>query len=77
MRRFFNQLIPFIFIGIALVAFAFGIFLLSYLFLLGAIVGLMLFAISWIRDKFFRSKNMIVKPKKKGRIIDSSDWKEL
>lgn len=76
MRQFFSQLIPFIFIGIAIVAFAFGVFILSYLFLLGALVGMVLFAISWIRNRFF-SKKEISHPKRKGRVIDSKDWKEL
>jgi len=76
MQRFVNKLLPFFFAGIAIVAFAFGIFLLAYLFLLGALVGLTLFAISWLRHKFFPPKTAVVK-KKSGRIIDSDDWKEL
>lgn len=78
MQRFLNQLIPFVFIGIALVAFAFGIVLLAYLFLLGAIVGMVLFLISWIRAKFFPDKRVTTfKRNKSGRIIDTDDWKEL
>ena len=78
MQRFLNQLIPFIFIGIALVAFAFGIVLLAYLFLLGALVGMVLFLVSWVRKKFFPDKRVSqVKRNKSGRIIDTDDWKEL
>jgi hypothetical protein len=78
MQRFLNQLIPFIFIGIAIVAFAFGIMLLAYLFFFGAIIGMILFLISWVRQKFFPPKTIVVKPKNKsGRIIDSDDWKKL
>lgn len=78
MQRFFSQLIPFIFFGIAIVAFAFGIVLLAYLFFFGAMIGLFLFLISWIRQRFFPSKKVVksVKPRK-GQIIDSDDWKEL
>lgn len=76
MQRLFNQLIPFIFIGIAIVAFAFGIMLLAYLFLFGAMVGLVLFLISWIKQRFF-TKKTITKPKRNGRTIDSDDWKNL
>lgn len=76
MRKFISQLLPFIFIGVALVALAFGIILLAYLFFIGAIVGFVLFLISWLRAKLFPSKT--IKPKEKtGRIIDSDDWKEL
>lgn len=77
MRHFINKLFPFFLAGIAIVALVFGIFLLSYLFLLGALVGLGLFIISWIRHKFFAPKSRIAIKKKTGRIIDSDDWKEL
>lgn len=76
MQRFINQLLPFLFVGIAIAAFAFGIVLLAYLFLFGALVGVALFIISWIRYKFFPPK-MPEKRKKSGRVIDSDDWKSL
>lgn len=78
MQRLLNQLVPFILAGIALVAFAFGIVLLAYLFLFGAILGFILFIISWIRNRFFPPKTITRDTRKKsGRIIDSDDWKEL
>ena len=78
MQRFLKRLIPFVLFGIALVAFSFGIILLAYLFLLGALLGLILFMIAWIKSKLFPSQ-ILAKPDKKqsGRIIDSDDWKEL
>lgn len=77
-QRLINQLIPFFLAGIAIVAFAFGIFLLAYLFLFGALIGLVLFCLSWIRKQFVKSKPpMPIKRPKKGRIIDSDDWKQL
>ena len=76
MQRFLSKLVPFIFIGIAIVAFAFGIMLLAYLFIFGAFIGLILFTISWIREKFFPNKKPL-SMKKKGRIINSDDWKKL
>lgn len=79
MQRFLTQLLPFLFIGIAIVAFAFGIMLLAYLFFFGALIGLILFIISWIREKFFSSKttNAPVKKKSSGRVIDSDDWRKM
>jgi len=77
MQRFLNQLIPFILFGIAIVAFAFGIILLAYLFLFGAIVGFILFLIAWIRNRFFPPKTLTRKKPKSGRIIDSDDWKKM
>jgi hypothetical protein len=78
MQRLLNRLIPFFLIGIALLAFAFGIFLLAYLFLFGAAVGLVLFFINLIKEKFFQP-TLSNKPKKtkQGRTIDSDDWKVL
>ena len=76
MRKLLSQIIPFLFIGIALAAFAFGILLLSYLFLVGALVGLLLFTLAWLRNRFF-PKQAVKKAKRKGRIIDSDDWRKL
>lgn len=76
MQRLINKLLPFFFAGIAIVAFAFGIVLLAYLFMLGALVGIVLFLIAWVRQKFFPKKTIVIK-KKSGRIIDSDDFKQL
>ena len=75
MRKLINRFIPFVLIGIAFVAFVFGIMLLSYLFLIGAIVGFILFMIHWIREKFFTSKKS--PSRQKGRTIDSDEWRKL
>lgn len=76
MRKFIKQLAPFFLLGIAIVAFSFGILLLFYLLLFGALVGLVLFSISWLRNKFFPSKKTTLK-KNTGRVIDSNDWHKL
>ena len=77
MKQFLNKLMPFFALGIAIVAFAFGIVLLAYLLLFGAIIGFVLFSITWLRNKFFPSKKMQQPQKKTGQIIDSDDWKKL
>lgn len=78
MQRFLNKLIPFILLGIAIVAFAFGIMLLAYLFFIGALVGLILFTIAWIKAAFFPPKKVVRHQKtKSGRVIDSDDWKKM
>ena len=76
MNRISRALVPFILFGIALVAFAFSVFILAYLFLVGAAVGLVLFLFYWIREKFFAPKP-IPKSKTTGRIIDSDEWRKL
>jgi O-antigen/teichoic acid export membrane protein len=77
MQRLFRQLTPFIFIGIAIVAFAFSVMILAYLFLFGAMIGLLLFVIVWIKDKFLTTKPKTPSVKRSGRIIDSDDWKKM
>lgn len=77
MASFISKLLPFIFLGIAIVAIAFGMLLLFYLFAIGALVGLILFIATWIRDKFFPPKKLPKPTRKSGRTIDSDDWKHL
>lgn len=72
-----SRLYPFILAGIVIVAFSFGVLLLAYLFLIGATIGLILFIFSWIRDRFFTSRHRHKQPPKRGRIIDSDDWRRL
>lgn len=77
MNRLMRALVPFILLGIALVAFAFSVFILAYIFLVGAAVGLVLFVINWIREKFFRPKTKTPSKHTTGRIIDSDHWDKL
>ncbi len=69
MRAFLEKIIPFIFLGIMLVIFVVGIVLFSYLLIIGALVGLVLFAIAWLKEKLSPSKS-VTKVKKQGRIIE-------
>lgn len=71
-----NRLIPFVIAGIMLAIFAFGLILLAYLFLIGTVLGIILFAINWIRARFVKTtKKKPLKPS--GRVIDSDDWRKL
>lgn len=58
MRSIYNKIVPFIILGIAIVALVAGLILFSYLLILGAVVGVILFALTWLREKFFPSKRM-------------------
>lgn len=69
-----SRIIPFIFLGIMIVIFVVGIVLLSYLLVVGAVVGLVLFAIVWVKEKLFNKKNKsIVKRKPGNQTIDHDD----
>lgn len=75
MKNLLAKLIPFIFLGMVLVIFIVGIILLSYLLIWGAVVGMVLFLIAWIREKLFPSKQLTPTQKKQssGRIIEHDD----
>jgi hypothetical protein len=77
MNKLLSKIVPFLILGMALVALAFGIMLLVYLFFFGAIVGIVLYTFMLIRDKFFPSKKPPTTLKKQGRTIDSDDWRPL
>ncbi|OGT45918.1 MAG: hypothetical protein A3E83_02425 [Gammaproteobacteria bacterium RIFCSPHIGHO2_12_FULL_41_20] len=83
MNTLIKKLMPFLFIGIAMVAFTVGFIVLAYLFVFGAAVGVILFLLEWIRAKL-TAKHTIpthrhphLHAQKKGRVIDTDDWKEL
>jgi len=74
MNKVVAKIVPFLFLGIMLVILVAGVILLSYLLIWGAVVGLVLFSIAWIREKLFPSKHLAKTEKpKSGRIIDHED----
>jgi hypothetical protein len=75
MQRFVKKIIPFVLAGVVIVILAFGLILSAYLFLFGACIGLALFVIAWLREKFFPSKVPAKTHRpNSGRIIDSDEW---
>lgn len=75
MSKLMRQIIPFIILGMVLIALAFVTVLFLYLLIFGAAVGLILFSISWIRQRFFSSKHLVKteQKKKSGITIDHQD----
>jgi hypothetical protein len=75
MNAFFERLLPFLFLGVIVVIFVAGLILFSYLLIVGAIVGFILFMLAWLRDKFFPSKSLSKRdsPPRQGRTIDHDD----
>jgi len=71
MNNIFSKIAPFIAIGIFLVLLVVGFVLFSYLLIFGAIIGLILFGISWVYNKFFvRRRPQKVNQHRSGRTID-------
>lgn len=65
------KIVPFLAIGLFILLFIVGIVALSYLFIVGAIVGLIFFAIAFIRSKFGRkTQKNHDNHLNKGRIIE-------
>lgn len=53
---------PFIGLGLFIVLLVFGIVFISYVLFFGAIVGLVLFAIAWVRTKFAKRNAVNISP---------------
>ena len=68
------RIMPFIGLGLFVVLLVVGIIFLSYLFILGAAVGLILFAIAWIKAKFSH-KSSIASPSPHGHVYDHDEIK--
>ena len=75
MNNFVSRLLPFIFLGIFIVLLICGLILLSYLLIAGAVVGLILFVIAFIRDLFIK-KNKSYEKKRTSITIDHHDFKK-
>ncbi|MDX1901586.1 MAG: hypothetical protein SFW66_06230 [Gammaproteobacteria bacterium] len=75
MNQLTRQLVAFLYLGIVVVLFVAGIVIFSWLLLIGAITGLILFLIAWIRQTFFikRRNTMQRKPENPGRVIDHDE----
>lgn len=54
------RIMPLIVLGIIFVLFVVGLVLLSYLFIIGALIGLVFFVIAWVKEKFFPSKQVVL-----------------
>jgi hypothetical protein len=74
MKLLLAKVWPFIALGITIVIFVAGIVILSYVLIFGALIGLILFAIQWLRNSLFAKKTPPPeKVEHKGRIIDHDD----
>lgn len=72
MKELYAKIMPFIMLGIGLVALFFGLMLLAYLFVFGAILGLLLFLVVWVKATFFPSRKISV-PTRRGRTYDHDE----
>lgn len=57
-NSFFAKIMPFFGVGIFIVLFIAALVFLSYILLIGAVIGIVLFVISYIRNKFFGGKTI-------------------
>ena len=74
----FMRLIPYLGMGVFLVLVVVALIFLSYLLLIGGIIGLVLFCIAWIRTRFFSKAKKDVEQSQQhhiGRTYDNDDFK--
>lgn len=72
MANIFERMVPFIFLGIFIVLIVVGFVILSYLLIFGALVGMALFTIAWIKNALFPTKKMATR-KREGIVINQDD----
>lgn len=71
MRALLLRLLPFIFLGITIVLFIAGILVFSYVLIIGALLGFVMFIMVWLKDKLFPNKTIAKRPRSSsGRVID-------
>jgi len=76
MKKIVSSILPFIFLGIMIVVFLAGIVIFSYVLIFGALIGFILFLISFIKERLFGKQNEntnIQKKPKAGRTINHDD----
>lgn len=87
MRQILEKIVPFIVIGIAFVLSIVFFSLLAYIIALGLVVGLILYAIAWLKAKFSKQNSDIqvtiyhknkARPDafRKHRVFDYDDFKD-
>lgn len=78
LRNLLRQLSPFIVLAVMLLFFSFGLVILFYVILASFVISFVLFAVNWVRNRFFNpTKQASKKEQKQGRVIDSDDWRRL
>lgn len=69
LNQYVTRILPYLFLGFVLVLFVIGIIIFSYVLIIGTIIGLVLFSISYLRTRFL-SKKQQIKPTRPPRTID-------
>jgi predicted membrane protein len=73
-----RRLYPLLFIAALVLLFSFGIMLLFYILLASFVISFVLFAVNWVKMRFFQPRQTLKKPQTKtGRIIDTDDYRHL
>jgi len=78
-QRILAVIMPFVGMGIFVVLFIVGLIFFSYLLIIAAIIGLVLFAIGYVRVKLFQRKSRTAandqtyQSSGKGRVIEHDD----
>ena len=72
LSRLLLQIVPYLWFGLFILIGLAGLILLSYLLIWGAILGVLLYAIFYVKQRFFTKNRPPVR--KMGRIYDQDDF---
>lgn len=76
MNNLFSRVMPFLIMGVMLFMLIVGLMFLYYALVFGAIIGLVLFSVAWLREKLFTPKTKdpsVTNKPTVGRTIDHND----
>ena len=73
LNRIMNMLAPFVAMGVFLVLLIVGLVVVSYLLIWGALIGLILFAIAYVRSLFTKNRQAPVQDTTQGRVYEHDE----
>ncbi len=73
LENFKKNILSFIGLGIFVVLFLASLFIFSYIIIIGAVIGLVLFAVAYVRARILQSRAKQDYENKHGRVIDYQD----
>lgn len=71
--KIIDKLLPYLYIGIAVALLIGFLIILSYVFIWGVLIGVVLYLGMLIKERFFSGNQNINHKKRKGRVIEHDD----
>lgn len=71
--RLLEKILPYIILGITIALLILALVVLSYVIFWGILLGLLIYGIAWVKNKFFTPKSQSLNEETSGRIIEHND----